>query len=56
MYHDAYGERTQARELFRELPAVARRFAQTDFSAAARACPHGLDIEAQMRRAAAVLA
>jgi predicted aldo/keto reductase-like oxidoreductase len=56
MYHDTYGEPDLARELFRALPAEARKLAEIDFSAAARACPHGLDIAAQMRRAATLLA
>jgi predicted aldo/keto reductase-like oxidoreductase len=56
MYHDTYGKRDRARELFRELPAEARSFSHVDFSAARAACPHGLDLERLMKRAAAVLA
>ena len=56
MYHDAYGEHDQARELYRALPPEARRLTEVDFSAASLACPHGIDIAAQMRRAAEVLA
>jgi hypothetical protein len=55
MYHDAYGEVEQARALYRALPPEARRIGDIDFSAAARACPHGVDIVAMMRRAAEVL-
>ena len=56
MYHDSYGERDKARALFQALPPEARRLAEVDFSAAARACPHGVDIAAQMQRAVHVLA
>jgi predicted aldo/keto reductase-like oxidoreductase len=56
MYHDSYGKRDRARELFRELPPEARSFSHLDFSSAAAACPHGLDINRLMRRAADVLA
>jgi predicted aldo/keto reductase-like oxidoreductase len=56
MYHDVYGEREQARALFRELPPEARRLEAVDFSAANRACPHGLDVAAHMKRAGEVLA
>lgn len=56
MYHDSYGERGNARALFRALPPEARRLTEVDFEAAARACPHGVDLVAQMRRAARVLA
>jgi uncharacterized protein len=56
MYHDSYGQPEEARALFQSLPAEARRLANVDFSAATRACPHGVDITAQMTRAAEVLA
>jgi predicted aldo/keto reductase-like oxidoreductase len=56
MYHDSYGKRDRARELFRELPAEARSFSHLDFSAARAACPHGVDLDRLMRRAAQVLA
>jgi len=56
MYHDSYGERDSARALFQALPEEARRLTNVDFAAAARACPHGVDIAAQMQRAAEVLA
>jgi predicted aldo/keto reductase-like oxidoreductase len=56
MYHDAYGERDHARALFQSLPSEARALVGTDFSAASRACPHGLDLEQYMRRAVEVLA
>jgi uncharacterized protein len=55
MYHDAYREPEYARALFRALPEEARRLGEVDYSAAARACPHGIDIAAHMKRAAEVL-
>jgi uncharacterized protein len=55
MYHDSYGKRARARELFHELPEEARSFSNLDFSAASAACPHGLDLNRLMRRAADVL-
>jgi len=51
MYHDAYGDRDEALRRFRELPAEARRLDGVDFAPAARACPHGVDVVAQMERA-----
>lgn len=56
MYHDAYGERDDARRLFQSLPPAARRLSEVDFAPASRACPHGVDLVAQMERAARVLA
>jgi predicted aldo/keto reductase-like oxidoreductase len=56
MYHDSYGEQAKARQLFGELPPEARRLRDTDFRAATRACPHGVDVAAHMKRAATVLA
>lgn len=54
MYNDVYGEADKARRLFGELPAGARKLSGIDFSGAARACPHGVDVVAEMRRAATV--
>ena len=56
MYHDGYGEAEAARELWRALPPAARDFSRVDFTAASRACPHGVDVAALMERAASVLA
>ncbi len=57
MYHDAYGERAKARDLFRALPAAARAALEhADFAEASEACPHGVDIAGHVRRARAVLA
>lgn len=55
MYHDAYGERDQARELFQSLPAELRRFADRDFRRASAACPNGLNLAQLMQRAEALL-
>lgn len=55
MYHDSYGDPDKARRVFSELPAEARQLEGIDFSAAARACPHGIDLVAHMKRASKVL-
>lgn len=55
MYHDSYGDPDKARRVFAELPAEARRLEGVDFSAASRACPNGIDLVAQMKRAGEVL-
>lgn len=54
-YHDSYGDPEKARRVFRELPAEAQRLEGVDFAGARRACPHGIDIEAQMQRARELL-
>ncbi len=56
MYHDNYGDRETARQLFAQLPESARRFDGVDFSKAAALCPRHVDIARHMRRAAEVLA
>ena len=56
MYHDAYGDKAGARELFAKLPAGARNLAGVDFAKANAACPHGVDVAAHMKRAGEVLA
>ena len=56
MYHDSYGDREKARRVFRALPLAAQNIAGVDFSGANRACPHGLDVAAHMRRAAKLFA
>jgi predicted aldo/keto reductase-like oxidoreductase len=55
MYHDGYGQKSEARTLFSQLPPEARSLGGIDFSAASRACPHGVDIGMQMNRALTVL-
>lgn len=54
MYHDVYKESDKARRLFAELPAEARKLSGIDFSKATKACPHGVDVVAEMRRATQV--
>ncbi|MBM3215395.1 aldo/keto reductase [Candidatus Poribacteria bacterium] len=56
MYHDGYGDRELARELYRELPSASRDIAGVDFSAAEAACPHGLAIGDMLREAESALA
>jgi uncharacterized protein len=55
MYHDSYGKQAEARALYQALPEAARRLDGVDFSAATRACPHGLDVAQLVGRAAQVL-
>jgi hypothetical protein len=55
MYHDVYGDAAKARRVFSALPESARRFDGLDFSAAHRACPHGVDVARQMQRAREIL-
>jgi predicted aldo/keto reductase-like oxidoreductase len=56
MYHDSYGKQAEARALYQALPEAARRVDGVDFSPASRACPHGLNVEELVARAARVLA
>ena len=59
MYHDSYAspeKRAEARQLFAQLPAEARQLQGVDFTPATRACPHGVDVAAHMKRAQEVLA
>jgi hypothetical protein len=55
MYHDMYGEKEKAKELFRKLPPEAQRLTGVDFRPANDACPFGVDVAAHMKRAAEVL-
>lgn len=55
MYHDAYGQQDEAKQLFAALPAEARNLAAIDFSAASAACPHKIDLNRHLKRAARVL-
>jgi predicted aldo/keto reductase-like oxidoreductase len=57
MYHRQYGQTTEARQMFADLPAAARAaLAGADFSAAERRCPQQVAIGRLMREACAVLA
>lgn len=51
MYHDVYGEQEKAKELFRKLPSEIQGLANVDFKPANKACPHGIDVAAHMKRA-----
>ncbi|MBK8481292.1 MAG: aldo/keto reductase [Proteobacteria bacterium] len=55
MYHDVYGEPARARATVARLAATGRPFAGLDLQAATAACPHGLDLQALLGRAAQVL-
>lgn len=55
MYHDVYGQQSEARELFASLPPEARDFSSIDFSAAQAACPHNINIQHHMERASKIL-
>jgi predicted aldo/keto reductase-like oxidoreductase len=55
MSHDAYGEPENAKRLFKALPLAAQNIHEVDFSPANKACPHGLDVAAHMKRAAKIL-
>jgi len=55
MYHDVYGDRQKALRVFGQLPEQQRKLAGIDFSPANRACPHGVDVAAHMRRASEIL-
>jgi uncharacterized protein len=54
MYHDVYGDADKAQRVFAKLPAAARDL-NRDFSAASRACPHGVDVARHMERARQLL-
>jgi hypothetical protein len=49
-----YGEQANAQRLFAELPAEQRRLSGVDFRGANKACPNGIDVAAQMERAARI--
>ena len=55
MYHDVYGEPAKAQDAFQRMPAEARNLRGVDFSGANRACPHGVDVAAHMKRAEELL-
>ena len=50
-YHEVYGKRQRARELYQALSPEARNLAGADLAAAQAACPHGLPIVELLHRA-----
>jgi predicted aldo/keto reductase-like oxidoreductase len=50
-YHEVYGKRERARELYQALSPAARDLAKADLAAAAAACPHGLPLVELIHRA-----
>jgi uncharacterized protein len=50
-YHEVYGKRERARELYQSLPPEARNLVQADLAAAQAACPHGLPVVQLVHRA-----
>jgi uncharacterized protein len=56
MYYNSYGERDEARRLFRELPEeIKRTIASKDYSLAEHVCPHNIRIGKAMREAVRIL-
>ena len=55
MYHDVYGKTALAKDLYAKLPREARSYEGVDLRKLAGACPHGVDVEKYLRRAAEVL-
>ncbi|MEP6757066.1 MAG: aldo/keto reductase, partial [Chthonomonadales bacterium] len=45
MYHDHYGKRDRAKELYAELETASRRLEDGDWAAAEAACPHNLPLK-----------
>jgi len=57
MYHDNYGEAQRARDLYSQLPPMAREaIFNTDYKQAEAICPHNLEIGKMMLQAAKKLA
>ena len=50
-YHEVYGKRQRARELYQALSPDARNLAAADLAAAQAACPHGLQVVELLHRA-----
>jgi predicted aldo/keto reductase-like oxidoreductase len=50
-YHEVYGKRQRARELYQALAPEARGLAGADLLAAQAACPHGLPVAELLKRA-----
>jgi predicted aldo/keto reductase-like oxidoreductase len=50
-YHEVYGKRERARELYQALAPEAREFKNAELASAQAACPHGLPIVQLLNRA-----
>jgi predicted aldo/keto reductase-like oxidoreductase len=50
-YHEVYGKRQRARDLYQALPLEARDLTAANLAAAEAACPHGLPVIELIRRA-----
>ncbi len=50
-YHEVYGKRHRARELYQALPVLQRDLAGADLAAAEKSCPHGLPVAELLRKA-----
>jgi len=55
MYYEGYGDRDEARRLYRELPAEERCTEGIDLARAAEVCPQGIDIAGRLDRAKELL-
>lgn len=55
MYHESYGNSGRGRELYQQLSANERDFADLDLAEATAACPQGIDIAQRLRDAKAAL-
>lgn len=56
MYYNSYGQRDQAKQLFRSLPETVRSaLAQNDYSSAERVCPNRVNIGNAMKEAVRLL-
>ena len=51
MYHESYGKTDHARQLYHGLPDTVKKFEKSEFEAATRACPQGIDIAARLTTA-----
>ena len=56
MYHDHYGKRTRAKELYAELDGAAKSLENADWGAAEQACPHNLPLQRLLVEATRTLA
>ena len=55
MYYESYGKRELARQLYNKLPNSARNFDLLEVSKAGKACPQGINIAKNLKRAKRIL-